>query len=708
MAGIYVDKHHELSELLGFANNDQGATLLIPDLQRPYIWSPRQVVLLMDSLIRGWPFGTLLTWKVGKDDPVRELARPFWKVVDRTDYEDGEQVSKKNPPASFQMVLDGQQRVQSLLLAVSGDGWGFKMLDRDWNTALTDQRQRGRRGVGHWSQGCLCVDVKALADTYQQVKRIAALDYTQILKWVVMGGKTAQSTYTKPNNYHEPIPRADRAEHKGRYIRLSRLWAAAPAIDGLDADHVEDIAVELLKEHGVSESLITSGKSPVGSLLTTLTRVKKTRVTYLELAEFDDKMFTREAYSDAVVNIFTRLNTAGRTLTREDITFAWLKVGWDPAKTGHRPAAVCFDELAEQLESCKLRIDIEALVAGMSFIWSAFHAEGRLLTSNDLLKGDAIRPMATDLSGNWDVMSTAIVKVSEAVLNRGFLRHEHYDSLNALFVLWAWQYIAEKWLATHTKSALERDDFSQRVSKSLNMQLDRWLMCSQWAGRWASGSADAIAGYARRLTECAAALQSIHSVEDAAERLVANLVSEVKVLEADATKQIQGLVASKREMVRVFYAPLWIWHRLDSKRWEASKIPLRTAKTRKLNLDVDHLVAHALWERKVGERIPSGVDSKDEAMALINQIGNCSLLDKTFNISKGDKTLKSFLESVHDIKTGVVSINAWAKDLGLADAIMDPQSAGVDQVAEAIKTRDTLVRMELLEFIKGTRARMDA
>ncbi len=42
--------------------------MLIPDLQRPYVWTPNQVSLLVDSLIRGWPFGTLLMWKVGQGD----------------------------------------------------------------------------------------------------------------------------------------------------------------------------------------------------------------------------------------------------------------------------------------------------------------------------------------------------------------------------------------------------------------------------------------------------------------------------------------------------------------------------------------------------------------------------------------------------------------------------------------------------------------
>jgi uncharacterized protein with ParB-like and HNH nuclease domain len=90
-------------------------------LQRPYVWQPSQVIVLIDSLIRGWPFGTLLTWKVKPDDPARDLARSFWRVVDRVGEEEGEPISMKHPPAVFQMVLDGQQRIQSLLLATCGD-----------------------------------------------------------------------------------------------------------------------------------------------------------------------------------------------------------------------------------------------------------------------------------------------------------------------------------------------------------------------------------------------------------------------------------------------------------------------------------------------------------------------------------------------------------------------------------------------------------
>jgi len=39
-----------------------------PNSAKPYVWTPNQISLLVDSLIRGWPFGTLLMWKVGQGD----------------------------------------------------------------------------------------------------------------------------------------------------------------------------------------------------------------------------------------------------------------------------------------------------------------------------------------------------------------------------------------------------------------------------------------------------------------------------------------------------------------------------------------------------------------------------------------------------------------------------------------------------------------
>ena len=53
---------------------------------------------MIDSLIRGWPFGPLLLWKVNHQDLEGISFRPFWTVVKRMGEENGAQVLQMNPP----------------------------------------------------------------------------------------------------------------------------------------------------------------------------------------------------------------------------------------------------------------------------------------------------------------------------------------------------------------------------------------------------------------------------------------------------------------------------------------------------------------------------------------------------------------------------------------------------------------------------------
>ena len=40
--------------------------MYLPAIQRKYVWSDLQIVRLMDSIMRGYPIGTFLLWKVKK------------------------------------------------------------------------------------------------------------------------------------------------------------------------------------------------------------------------------------------------------------------------------------------------------------------------------------------------------------------------------------------------------------------------------------------------------------------------------------------------------------------------------------------------------------------------------------------------------------------------------------------------------------------
>jgi hypothetical protein len=77
----------------------QHRELLLPEMQRRYVWPATRVRDLLDSLYRSYPSGTILVWETDEEIETRELA------VKAT----------KNPTTSQRLLLlDGQQRITSL------------------------------------------------------------------------------------------------------------------------------------------------------------------------------------------------------------------------------------------------------------------------------------------------------------------------------------------------------------------------------------------------------------------------------------------------------------------------------------------------------------------------------------------------------------------------------------------------------------------
>lgn len=92
--------------------------IFVPGIQRNFVWQPKQICRLLDSLARGYPIGSLLFWKV-RPDALKHLA--FEQLV--TNYKGkgtaGEKANLKGVPNAL-AVLDGQQRLTALNIALRG------------------------------------------------------------------------------------------------------------------------------------------------------------------------------------------------------------------------------------------------------------------------------------------------------------------------------------------------------------------------------------------------------------------------------------------------------------------------------------------------------------------------------------------------------------------------------------------------------------
>jgi uncharacterized protein with ParB-like and HNH nuclease domain len=102
-------------------NEIRDGDIVLPDLQRDFVWRPDQIQLLFDSIMRGYPFGSMLFWQTRfLDVYYRDLVR---------DAGEGMTFTSKIKPAGTpkRMVLDGQQRLQSLYLGICGSYEGKQL-----------------------------------------------------------------------------------------------------------------------------------------------------------------------------------------------------------------------------------------------------------------------------------------------------------------------------------------------------------------------------------------------------------------------------------------------------------------------------------------------------------------------------------------------------------------------------------------------------
>ena len=95
---------------------------LLPAIQRELVWKPRQIEKLFDSVLSGYPFGSLLFWHYKNND--RNQDYKFYEFLKKYDeYKPSSNHNKEhviNIDDEIVGILDGQQRLTALFLGLRG------------------------------------------------------------------------------------------------------------------------------------------------------------------------------------------------------------------------------------------------------------------------------------------------------------------------------------------------------------------------------------------------------------------------------------------------------------------------------------------------------------------------------------------------------------------------------------------------------------
>jgi hypothetical protein len=98
-----IQLKHETARVRDIIKNFRDGRLVVPEFQRDYVWARSRAPKLIDSLYRGYPISSLLVWESEEHVEVRR------------------QEPRRALNASLGWLVDGQQRVITLVRTISGD-----------------------------------------------------------------------------------------------------------------------------------------------------------------------------------------------------------------------------------------------------------------------------------------------------------------------------------------------------------------------------------------------------------------------------------------------------------------------------------------------------------------------------------------------------------------------------------------------------------
>ena len=109
----------------------QAHEYVLPAIQREFVWDTDQISALFDSLMKGYPIGSFLFWKV---DPGRAGDYVYYDFI--RNYHEAQAPHSPRldlPPGPYTAILDGQQRLTALNIGLRGSH--AEKLPRKWRSS---------------------------------------------------------------------------------------------------------------------------------------------------------------------------------------------------------------------------------------------------------------------------------------------------------------------------------------------------------------------------------------------------------------------------------------------------------------------------------------------------------------------------------------------------------------------------------------------
>ncbi len=280
---------------------------LLPAIQREFVWSAGQIELLFDSLMRSYPIGSLLMWKVQGTNKTDHRYYSVLKAY-REKYSIHCQEVNTSSIHDFEAVLDGQQRLTALYIGLKGS-YAYKRKNFAWKD---NEHSIPTRKL------FLCLTKNSIEEDENEDGRV--YDFRFLSK--------------------EELKESD------------KIWFEVGQILSLNGTF--DLNQFLKKKDWDSNEYISNTLSK----LLDVTHVKTLINYYLELDQDYDK----------ALNIFIRINSGGEKLSYSDLIMSTIISGWTSHSVSARDE---FNNLVDEIwNSTEILIDKDLIIRAYLLIFS--------------------------------------------------------------------------------------------------------------------------------------------------------------------------------------------------------------------------------------------------------------------------------------------------------------------------------------------------
>ncbi len=112
-----MDKSTTISEIL---EQIESREVLLPSIQRKFVWTEEKIINLFDSIMKGYPFGNFIFWSIKAKEEINQYR--FYEFIKNYSFRDAtiNESAGKVAKQEIKVVLDGQQRLTSLYIGIKG------------------------------------------------------------------------------------------------------------------------------------------------------------------------------------------------------------------------------------------------------------------------------------------------------------------------------------------------------------------------------------------------------------------------------------------------------------------------------------------------------------------------------------------------------------------------------------------------------------